>query len=389
MPKLGFEFKRLRWHNNQRMISFKNVSKIYNENIVALRDVTFNIDDGEFMFLVGHSGAGKSTLIRLLIRQEIPTEGDILFGDIDVKKITRKMLPVYRQNIGVVFQDYKLIESKTIEENIEFALEITGKNDGEIKETTNSLLDIVRLEERADLFPAQLSGGEKQRAGIARALANDPKLLIADEPTGNLDPKTSKEIMEILEKINSWGTTIMIATHDKETVNRLKKRVVRLEKGTVASDIQNSNYHGMQVEAEADAEVGADAESEVSADAGAETKTKNEAKSESESKSKTKPKSTDDKKNEQLKNDDTRTENTEPKNEDKNHEHLGAVEELSIGKLSLPSGIQKILEKNDLDTLGKLLDLSEADLDNIKGIGKKKRKLIIQEIERFITREKE
>ena len=192
------------------MIHIQEISKFYKPDIIALKDVTFDIDTGEFMFLVGPSGAGKSTLIRLIIKQELPTQGTIIFDDTDVMKLEKSLLPYYRQQIGVVFQDYKLIRSKTVRENIEFALEITGKTDKEIKETTDSLLEVVALTDRQQLFPDQLSGGEKQRAGIARALANDPKLLIADEPTGNLDPETSFEIADILESVNKWGTTMLI-----------------------------------------------------------------------------------------------------------------------------------------------------------------------------------
>ncbi len=217
------------------MVNFQNVSKFYDPDIIALRDISFSIDDGEFLFLTGPSGAGKSTLIKLLIREEIPSKGDILFEDIDIVTLPRPALPIYRQQIGIVFQDYKLIDTKTVRENIKFALEITNKDDDIVDETTDYLLEVVKLDKRAHLFPQQLSGGEKQRAGIARALANDPKLLIADEPTGNLDPDTALEIIEILKKINSWGTTILIATHDKEIVDLLQKRVIRLENGQLVS----------------------------------------------------------------------------------------------------------------------------------------------------------
>ncbi|WKZ30972.1 MAG: ATP-binding cassette domain-containing protein [Candidatus Dojkabacteria bacterium] len=219
-----------------QIIKFDKVSKVYKGSINALDDVTFNVDEGEFFFVVGTSGAGKSTIIRLLIRQELPTTGDIAFEDIAVTKIPRKMLSIYRQQLGIVFQDLKLIPSKTIRENVSFALEILGKDRKEVTDTTDYLLEVVKLQDRANLFPEDLSGGERQRTAIARALANDPKLLIADEPTGNLDPDTSFEILEILKTVNSWGTTVMIVTHDRDIVDAMKTRVIHMDKGKIAGD---------------------------------------------------------------------------------------------------------------------------------------------------------
>jgi len=218
------------------IVNFDKVSKIYKGDIIALKDVSFSIIPGEFCFIVGPSGAGKSTVIRLLIRQEFPTDGLIRFEDVNVTEIPRKLLSIYRQQIGVVFQDLKLIPSRTVRENIAFALEITNKPKDQIIETTEYLLETVHLEKRADLFPEDLSGGERQKVGIARALANDPKLLIADEPTGNLDPHTSDEILEILNAINGWGTTIMVVTHDKDIVDKGKKRVIHMRDGAIESD---------------------------------------------------------------------------------------------------------------------------------------------------------
>lgn len=219
------------------MIQFNNVSKVYKNSITALDDVSFSVNPGEFLFLVGPSGAGKSTVIRLLIRQEIPSNGNILFEDIDVTNIPRNLLSVYRQQLGIVFQDLKLISSKTVRQNVSFALEITdNKSKAEIKDTTDYLLDIVRVKDRADLYPEDLSGGERQRVAIARALANDPKLLIADEPTGNLDPKTSMEILEILNAINGSGTTVMVVTHDRKIVDEKQTRVIHMRDGKIFSD---------------------------------------------------------------------------------------------------------------------------------------------------------
>lgn len=218
------------------MVLFENVSKIYNGDIVALDDVSFKVNTGEFCFIVGSSGAGKSTIVRLLIRQERPTNGYIKFEEVDVPTIPRNLISLYRQQLGIVFQDLKLIPTKTIRENVEFALEIVDKSKNEIKETAQYLLEAVNLKDKGDLFPDQLSGGEKQRVAIARALANDPKLLIADEPTGNLDPKTSAEILEILKSINSWGTTVIVVTHDRDIVNMTKTRVLQMDNGSLIDD---------------------------------------------------------------------------------------------------------------------------------------------------------
>jgi len=218
------------------MLLFDKVSKKYNDDITALDNINFKVDQGEFFFLVGPSGAGKTTLMRLLIREEIPTSGSIFFKDIDVPNIPNKLLPTYRQRLGIVFQDIKLLSSKTLEENINFALDILGKEDKEIKETTDYLLETVGLQDRKNLFPHQLSGGEQQRGAIARALANNPELFIADEPTGNLDPDNAFQVLDILKKINKGGTTVMIISHDKNIVNEMKTRVVRMDKGKVISD---------------------------------------------------------------------------------------------------------------------------------------------------------
>lgn len=218
------------------MLLFDKVTKKYDQGITALEDIDFSIDKGEFSFLVGPSGAGKTTLMRLLIREEIPTSGSIFFEDIEVPKLPRKLLPQYRQKLGIVFQDMKLLESKTLSENIEFALEILGKEAKEIKDTSEYLLELVKLQDRRNLFPNQLSGGEQQRGAIARALANNPELLIADEPTGNLDPDNAFDVLTILKNINKAGTTVMVISHDRDIVNQMKTRVIRIEKGKIISD---------------------------------------------------------------------------------------------------------------------------------------------------------
>ena len=225
------------------MLLFDKVTKKYNEHIVALDEIGFKVDTGEFLFLVGPSGAGKTTLMRLLIREEIPTSGSIFFDKIEVAKLPTKLLPDYRQRLGMVFQDIKLLENKTLLENIEFALEILGKEDKEIKETTEYLLETVGLQDRRNLFPAQLSGGEKQRGAIARALANNPELFVADEPTGNLDPDNAFQVLDILRKINKSGTTVMVITHDRDIVNDMKTRVIRIDKGKIIGDSQGDYDH--------------------------------------------------------------------------------------------------------------------------------------------------
>jgi cell division transport system ATP-binding protein len=220
------------------MVKFDTVTKKYDEGIVALNDVTFEIGQGEFCFITGPSGAGKSTIVKLLIKDEIPTSGNIFYEDIEVPKIPRKMLPTYRQKLGVVFQDMKLLNTRTLKENIDFALEILRKNPKEIKDTTDYLLELVGLEDRRNLYPQQLSGGEQQRGAIARALASNPNLLIADEPTGNLDEENAYMILDILKKINESGTTVMVITHDTILVDAKKDeaRNIHLKEGKVDSD---------------------------------------------------------------------------------------------------------------------------------------------------------
>ena len=205
------------------MIKFINVSKFYPPDIYAIKDANFHIQPGEFVSIVGQSGAGKSTIIKLLIAEEKVTEGKIIVGGWDITKTKRKEVSTLRRQIGVVFQDFKLLEQKTLAENIAFALEVVNLPRKKIKLIVNQLLKIVGLEKRADYFPRQVSAGEAQRAVIARALANQPKILIADEPTGNLDPINARDIVELLAKINEFGTTVLLVTHNREIVNFLRK----------------------------------------------------------------------------------------------------------------------------------------------------------------------
>lgn len=224
------------------MIRFDHVTKIYPKEIAALHDVDFEIERGEFISIVGRSGAGKSTLLRLIIREEYPTHGCILIEDIDISTIPAKQIPYLRRKIGVVFQDIKLLPSRTAFENVAFAMEVGAVPKVEIAEEVPKLLELVGLEEKAAAFPSELSGGEKQRVAIARALAHRPVLLLADEPTGNLDSVNAMDVLQVLKKINEIGTTVVLATHAKELVDKMKKRVIVLDQGEVVSDMAQGKY---------------------------------------------------------------------------------------------------------------------------------------------------
>jgi len=224
------------------MIKFKQIYKIYPPDCRALEDINLIISEQEFICVAGRSGAGKSTLIRLLIREEAPSQGQILWHNHDIFQIQNRDLPFWRRQIGMIFQDFRLLPEKTAYENIAFAMEVGGRNNQEIERDVPQLLKLVNLVERADHFPSQLSGGEKQRVAIARALAHRPKLLIADEPTGNLDGLHTWDIIRLLIKINELGTTVVLATHDREIINGLEKRVVILEKGRIIRDEQGGRY---------------------------------------------------------------------------------------------------------------------------------------------------
>ena len=224
------------------MIYFDKVSKIYSPTSIALEDVSFSIAPKEFISLVGQSGAGKSTLLKLLLAEESPTYGKVFFESNDIHALKRHELPQLRRRMGVVFQDYRLLPHKTAYENVAFAMEAAGKSDEDISHDVSQVLELVGLMDKAWHFPHELSGGEKQRVAIARAIVIRPDLIIADEPTGNLDPLNTREIVHLLEKINSLDTTVILATHDKEIINSLGRRVVTLEHGRVVRDEQHGRY---------------------------------------------------------------------------------------------------------------------------------------------------
>jgi len=224
------------------MIIFQNVSKVYNHNLVALDKVSFKIQPGEFVSIVGKSGAGKSTAVRLLIGEEKPTKGQIFFGSYEINKLKSNELPEFRRRVGVIFQDFRLLSKKTVFENVAFALEVAGRPQKEINEFVPQVLEMVGLKEKAVNFPTELSGGERQRVAIARAMINRPDLIIADEPTGNLDPLNTWEVIKILMKINELGSTVILATHDKEIINTLGQRVITIENGQVIRDDANGRF---------------------------------------------------------------------------------------------------------------------------------------------------
>jgi cell division transport system ATP-binding protein len=228
------------------MIKFEKVSKIYptcsKSQIVALDEVSFSVGKGEFVSIVGRSGAGKTTLLKLLLGEEFPTAGSVFFEECDICKIKSEHMPLLRRRIGAVFQDYKLIPSKRTFENVAYALEVIGATNEDIDRDVPTVLDIVGLSERSDNFPRELSGGEKQRAAIARALIHRPDVILADEPTGNLDPYNASDIIKLLVRINEMGTTVILATHDKQVINSLGKRVITLDEGRIVRDEEKGRF---------------------------------------------------------------------------------------------------------------------------------------------------
>jgi len=224
------------------MVTFENVTKIYEPDVAALQDVSFGIDKGEFVFIVGASGSGKSTVIRLVLKEIEPTRGKIVVGGRDLGRLKRNKVPLLRRNVGCVFQDFKLLPNRTAAENVAYALKVQGENSTNIRRKVPEVLNMVGLTHKMSSLPDELSGGEQQRVSIARAFVNHPPLLICDEPTGNLDPDTSVGIMQLLYRINRTGTTVVMATHDREMVDRMRRRVIALERGRLVRDERRGGY---------------------------------------------------------------------------------------------------------------------------------------------------
>ncbi len=224
------------------MVLFDGVSKKFGPNSLALDSISLEIKQGEFVFLVGPSGAGKSTLLRVITREIIPSSGRAVVADIELAKLKPSQIPLLRRKVGMVFQDFKLLDDRTVFENVAIALEVLGKKDEEINKEVERTLKLVEIWDRRNLFPRQLSGGEAQRTAIARSIAGKPDILLADEPTGDLDPQTAWGVIQLLNEINSWGTTVIMATHNSEIVNTLKKRVIFLKKGKLISDNKEGRY---------------------------------------------------------------------------------------------------------------------------------------------------
>ena len=224
------------------MIEISKLTKTYDRGTKALRDVNITIDDGEFVFITGRSGSGKSTLIKILLKEVEPTSGRVVVNDMDLVKMPRRYVPKYRRRLGVVFQDFRLLKDKTVYENVAFAQRVIGESSRTIRESVPHMLKMVGLSSKYKFLPHQLSGGEQQRVAIARALINRPEILLADEPTGNLDPHNAMEIMGLLEKINRRGTTVIVVTHSHEIVDMMKKRVITIDRGMVIRDEEESGY---------------------------------------------------------------------------------------------------------------------------------------------------
>jgi len=224
------------------LITLRGVTKQYGTGLLALQDVNLEVKKGEFVFVVGPSGAGKSTLIKLLYREEVPTRGQVIVGGKDLCKMGRREVPFLRRRIGVVFQDYRLLPDRTVGENVAFALMVTGYGGRDLQKSVSQVLSMVGLRDRQNAYPSALSGGEQQRVALARALGRNPDLLLADEPSGNLDPQTSLEIFKLIERANMYGTTVVVATHARQIVDSMRKRVVELKKGVIVRDARRGAY---------------------------------------------------------------------------------------------------------------------------------------------------
>lgn len=381
------------------MIELVNITKVYN-GVAALDNVSFEIEENEFSFLVGPSGSGKTTIIKMLIKEEEPSSGNLFFYDTDLTQIKGSQIDQLRREVGVVFQDFKLLDNKNLFENIAFILEVAGRARQDIDETVMYILDIIGLQERAEAFPNEISGGEKQKVAIGRAIAHNPKLLIADEPTGNLDPDSSWEIIELLKKINEWGTTVIMATHGSELVDKMGKRVIHLDKGKIVSDTKKGAYpqrviqlptletvpqpeqaKSPKIQKEQKKEVAPEQTSLEQKLAADEITEENDSKKRIEEKefeitfsTKTeipkplpiKPK----KKNKQKYNKDKGTGTSKSNKKTKKHKRKGK-DFVDLYKLKLPERIQTTLLAEEITTIKKLKKCSSTELKKIKGLGAK------------------
>lgn len=230
------------------MITIENATKIYENGVKGIDNLSFNVNRGEFVFIVGASGSGKSTLMKVLLKEQKLTEGRAIINDLDLGELNRREMPYYRRSMGVVFQDFRLLPNKTVYENVAFAMEVVEASKRDIRRSVPSVLAMVGLHKKHRAYPSQLSGGEQQRVALARAIVNKPPILLADEPTGNLDPETAWDIMHLLDDINKRGTTILIATHAKDIVDTMQKRVITLHKGNIIRDIEKGGYRGEDFE---------------------------------------------------------------------------------------------------------------------------------------------
>lgn len=230
------------------MIKFSHVTKIYKNNTKALDDISFEVEHGEFIFIVGSSGAGKSTIIKHILREETATTGNVIVNDYNLNKLSRRQVAKYRRSLGVVFQDFRLIPDMNIYDNVAFALRVTNIKNNDIRRRVPYILNLVGLNSKAKCFPSQISGGEQQRVALARALVNNPSIIIADEPTGNIDPELSFEIMDLLKEINKCGTTVLVVTHEHDLVQKIKGRVINIENGHIFSDTKNQDWSKYEYE---------------------------------------------------------------------------------------------------------------------------------------------
>lgn len=344
------------------MIQYLEVSKRYGNDIIAVENINFQLEEGEFLFLVGSSGSGKTTIIKLLIREEIPSQGKIFFEESEVTKLRRKHIYNLRRKVGVIFQDFKLIPELSAYENIAFAMEAAGKNDKEIREKVPYLLEIVGLENRMGSFPKQLSGGEKQRVAIARAMANNPKLLIADEPTGNLDPDSAWDILQILSKINTWGTTVIMSTHESDFVNTLHKRVIKLENGKIVRDDNMGTYFEDLDEYSIKILHNDNKKEQLSEDEIKEEKPIEEKKPSKESKKK---------------------KDTVEKHQDK--EILDKARDIEIAEIRFSAKVKKKLLDEGYKTLADIIDAGIGKISKIKGLNDSELKRIAKVITTFIN----